>query len=94
MYNQGMRSKTYDRLVNKTPEDTTTFVRWYSDLVELICKSILDKGFDKLPPEEIPIQSRRFIQGDFDYSLRTIATLQMELGVELLTVNSKKNTAT
>lgn len=90
-----MRSKTYDQLVNKTPEDTTTFVRWYSDLVEIICKAIIDKGFDKLSPEEIPIQSKRFIQGNFDYSLRTIATLQMELGVELLTINSvKKSTVT
>lgn len=85
-----MKSKTVERLLNNTPEDVKIFVDLYADLVVRINQILRDK---KLSQKELaerlnkkPSEISKWLNGDHNFTLRSLAKLQAELGETLLEV--------
>ena len=85
-----MRSKVAKRILDKTPEETKVFVSWYAALVVKINQALEDKKMtqktlaDKLGKH--PSEIHRWINGEHNFTLRSLAKLQVELGEPLLEV--------
>lgn len=88
-----MRSKTVDRLLNSTPDDVKIFVDWYADLVVRINQLLREKGItkkelaDKL--DKKPSEISKWLNGEHNFTLRSLAKLQAELGEPLLEIPQK-----
>jgi transcriptional regulator with XRE-family HTH domain len=89
-----MRSKVADRILSKTPEETKIFARLYGDLIVQINRIIKEKGYsqkslaDKM--EKSPSEIHKWLSAEHNFTLRSIAKLQAELGEELLIVPVRK----
>ncbi len=89
-----MRSKVADRILFKTPEETKIFARLYGDLIVHINRIIKEKGYsqkslaDKM--EKNPSEIHKWLSAEHNFTLRSIAKLQAELGEELLIVPVRK----
>jgi len=85
-----MRSKILQQVLDQTPEDVDIFVRLYADLVIRINHLIKQKGYNqKLLAEKLgkrPSEIHKWLNGDHNFTLRSIAKLQAELGEVLLEV--------
>ncbi len=88
-----MRSRTVDRLLKSTPKDVEIFVDWYADLVvrinQLLRKNDLNKKelAEKLGKK--PSEISKWLGGDHNFTLRSLAKLSAELGEPLLEVPKK-----
>jgi transcriptional regulator with XRE-family HTH domain len=89
-----MRSKTVDRLLKSTPKDVEIFVDLYADLLvrinqllreNKISKKELAEKMDKKPSE-----ISKWLCGEHNFTLRSLAKLSAELGEPLLEVPKKK----
>ena len=91
-----MRSKVLQRILDKTPTDVEIFVDKYTDLVLRINQILREKGYsqknlaDKL--DKRPSEIHKWLNGDHNFTLRSIAKLEAELGEILLEVPSRKPT--
>ncbi|AEI49869.1 helix-turn-helix domain-containing protein [Runella slithyformis] len=85
-----MRSKTVDRLLKSTPEDVKIFVDLYADLVVRINQILREKGLtQKALAERLdksPSEIHKWLSGGHNFTLRSLAKLEAELGETLLTV--------
>jgi len=85
-----MRSKVAERILAKTPEDIKIFARLYGDLVVKIHSILKEKGYSqKLLAEKLdkkPSEIHKWLSGEHNFTLRSIAKLQAELGETLLEV--------
>ncbi len=85
-----MRSKILQKLLDETPKDTKIFVAWYADLVILINSILKDKGYtqkilaDKLGKQ--PSEIHKWLSGDHNFTMRSLAKLEAELGEALLLI--------
>lgn len=89
-----MRSKVLQRVINNTPKDVEIFVDWYAELVlrinellreQKITKKQLAEKLDKKPSE-----ISKWLGGEHNFTLRSLAKLSAELGEPLLEVPKKK----
>ncbi len=89
-----MRSKTVDRLLKSTPKDVEIFVDWYADLVvrinqllreNKISKKELAEKMDKKPSE-----ISKWLSGEHNFTLRSLAKLSAELGESLMEVPKRQ----
>jgi len=89
-----MRSKTVDRLLNSTPKDVEIFVDLYADLLVRINELLLEKGMTKKKLAEKldkkPSEISKWLSGEHNFTLRSLAKLSAELGEALLEVPKKK----
>jgi transcriptional regulator with XRE-family HTH domain len=89
-----MRSNTVDRLLKSTPEDVKIFVDLYADLVVRVNQLMEDKGVSKEEQSEElnknPSEISKWLNGEHDLTLRSLAKLQAELGEPLLQVPKKE----
>lgn len=86
-----MKSSVSDRLLARTPEDVKQYSSWYSLLLIRVNQILEDKGYlqdnrvindsDKLSNE-----IGKWIRYEFDFSLRSLAKLQVELGERILEI--------
>lgn len=89
-----MRSTVLQRILDKTPKDVEIFVDKYADLVLRINQILHEKGYsqkslaDKL--EKRPSEIHKWLSGDHNFTLRSIAKLEAELGEILLEVPARK----
>jgi transcriptional regulator with XRE-family HTH domain len=89
-----MKSKTVARLLNNTPKDVKIYVDWYADLVVRINQLLREKNMnkkelaDKL--EKNPSEISKWLSGDHNFTLRSLAKLSAELGEPLLEVPQRK----
>ena len=89
-----MRSKTVDRLLKNTPKDIEIFVDLYADLVVRINHLLREKGLskkelaDKL--DKRPSEVSKWLGGEHNFTLRSLAKLSAELGEPLLEVPKRK----
>ncbi len=89
-----MRSKVLQRILNKTPKEVEIFVDKYADLVLRINQILREKGYtqkslaEKL--EKRPSEIHKWLSGDHNFTLRSIAKLEAELGEILLEVPVRK----
>ena len=89
-----MRSKVLQRILDKTPKEVEIFVDKYADLVLRINQILREKGYtqkslaEKL--EKRPSEIHKWLYGDHNFTLRSIAKLEAELGEILLEVPVRK----
>lgn len=89
-----MRSKVLQRIVDKTPKDVVLFVDKYADLVLRINQILSEKGYTQKSlaekMEKRPSEIHKWLSGDHNFTLRSIAKLEAELGEILLEVPVRK----
>jgi len=89
-----MRSKTVDRLLKSTPKDVEIFVDLYADLVVRINQILHEKDLTRKDLAEMlekkPSEISKWLSGDHNFTLRSLAKLSAELGEPLLEVPKKK----
>lgn len=89
-----MRTKTVDRLLKSIPKDVEIFVDWYADLVVRINQLLRDNDFTKKELaeklEKKPSEISKWLSGEHNFTLRSLAKLSAELGEPLLEVPKKK----
>ena len=89
-----MRSKIFQEILDETPEDVEIFVRLYADLVVRINQLLLENNIskkqlaDKL--DKKPSEISKWLSGEHNFTLRSLAKLSAELGEPLLEVPKKK----
>jgi len=89
-----MRSKTVDRLLKSTPKDVEIFVDLYADLVVRINQLLREKAITKKELAEKldknPSEISKWLGGEHNFTLRSLAKLSAELGEPLLEVPTRK----
>lgn len=89
-----MRSKTVDRLLKSTPKDVKIFVDLHADLVVRINQLLREKGITKKKLAEKmdkkPSEISKWLNGEHNFTLRSLAKLSAELGEPLLQVPTPK----
>jgi transcriptional regulator with XRE-family HTH domain len=90
-----MRSKTAQKILSETPAEVRIFVRQYTDIVVRINELMNSKGMtqkdlaDKMNKK--PSEINKWLKGNHNLTLKTIAKLEAELGDSIIyTVSSKK----
>ncbi len=85
-----MRSKVFKRILDKTPEDVKIFTRHYGDLVVRINSLLKDKGYTQKDLAEKlnkkPSEISKWLKGEHNFTLRSLAKLEAELGEPLFYV--------
>lgn len=88
-----MKSKTLERLLKENPEDVKIFVSWYADIVVRINEILKDKGISKKDLAEgmdkKPSEISKWLNGEHNFTLRSLAKLSAELGENLIEVPKK-----
>ena len=89
-----MRSKTLQRVLDNTPRDVEIFVEKYADLVIRINQLLKEKHYtQKKLAENLdkkPSEIHKWLNGEHNFTLRSIAKLEAELGESLLVVPERK----
>ena len=89
-----MRSKVAKRILDNTPEDVKIFVRLYADIIVRVNQLLKEKGYtqkqlaEKL--DKTPSEIHKWLSGEHNFTLRSIAKLEAELGENLLEVPERK----
>jgi len=85
-----MRSKIAKSILDETPEDVKIFVRKYGDLVVRIHRILKERGITQKELaarlEKTPSEISKWLKGEHNLTLRSIAKLEAELGVDLIYV--------
>lgn len=89
-----MRSKIAQKLLNKTPIETKEFVSLYADIVVRINELIDEKGYSQKELAENmgkrPSEISKWLKGDHNFTIRSIAKLQAQLGEPIICVPKSK----
>ena len=89
-----MRSKTVDKLLKSTPKDVEIFVDWYADLVVRINQLLRENNINKKELAEKmdkkPSEISKWLSGEHNFTLRSLAKLSAELGENLFEVPKRK----
>lgn len=89
-----MRSKVAQKILAETPEETKIFARLYADIVVRVNQLLKAKGFsqkdlaDKL--EKRPSEINKWLVGEHNFTLRSLAKLEAELGETIVNVPHRK----
>lgn len=85
-----MRSKTAKKIHEETPEEVRIFVRQYTDIVLRIHELLEKKGITQKELAERmnknPSEINKWLKGNHNLTLKTIAKLQAELGEPIIFV--------
>ncbi len=85
-----MRSKVAERILAKTPEDVRIFVKLHADIVVRVNQLLNEKGYtQKKLAEKLdkrPSEISKWLSGEHNFTLRSIAKLEAELGESLIYV--------
>ena len=85
-----MKSKIFQEILDETPKDVEIFVRLYADIVLRVNLLLKEKGLtqralaEKL--DKSPSEIHKWLSGDHNFTLRSLAKLEAELGEKLLEV--------
>jgi transcriptional regulator with XRE-family HTH domain len=89
-----MRSKVFQRILDNTPNDVEIFVDWYADLVvrinQLLHKNNINKKELAAKMDKSPSEISKWLNGEHNFTLRSLAKLSAELGEPLLKVTKHK----
>ena len=89
-----MRSKVARRILAETPEETKIFTRLYADIVVRVNQLLNAKGYsqkdlaDKL--EKRPSEVNKWLIGEHNFTIRSLAKLEAELGEPIINVPRQK----
>lgn len=91
-----MRSKIFQRILDETPKEVEIFVDWYADLVvrinELLAEQNINKKELAKKMDKKPSEISKWLSGEHNFTLRSLAKLSAELGEPLLEVPKRKAT--
>jgi len=89
-----MRSKIINQILNETPKEVEIFVDLYANLVIRINQILREKRISKKELanklEKKPSEISKWLSGEHNFTLRSIAKLQAELGETLLEVPKRQ----
>ncbi len=89
-----MRSKVFQRILDNTPEDVKIFTRYYGDLVVRINSLLNEKSYSQKDLAEKmdkkPSEISKWLNGEHNFTLRSLAKLEAELGEPLFYVPRSK----
>ncbi|MCX6250825.1 MAG: helix-turn-helix transcriptional regulator [Bacteroidetes bacterium] len=89
-----MRSKVADRILANTPEEVKVFARLYGDLIVRINSILSEKTCTQKSLagklEKNPSEIHKWLSGEHNFTLRSIAKLQAALGEILIEVPAEK----
>jgi len=92
-----MRSKVAKRIQDETPEEVRIFVRQYTDIVLRINEIMQAKGYSQKDLAERmkkkPSEINKWLKGNHNLTLKTLAKLEAELGEPIIITASQKNSA-
>lgn len=85
-----MKSKVAERMMAKMPEDVKIFVDKYADIVVRINQLLKERQYSQKELAEKlnknPSEISKWLAGDHNFTLRSIAKLEAELGETILYV--------
>jgi transcriptional regulator with XRE-family HTH domain len=85
-----MRSKIAKKIENETPEEVRIFVRQYTDIVVRINEILKAKGYSQkdlaIKMNKKPSEINKWLKGNHNLTLKTIAKLEAELGESIIYV--------
>ena len=85
-----MRSKVAQRMRAKTPEETKIFVAKYADIVVRINQLLREKGYTQNTLAQNlgkkPSEISKWLGGEHNFTRRSLAKLEAELGETLINV--------
>jgi transcriptional regulator with XRE-family HTH domain len=85
-----MRSKIAKRIYDQTPADVKIFVRKHSDIVVRVYQLLREKGWTQkdlaAKLEKTPSEISKWLSGDHNFTLKSLAKLEAELGAEIIYV--------
>jgi transcriptional regulator with XRE-family HTH domain len=88
-----MRNKVFQQILADTPKDVAIFVEWYADLVLRIQQLLNEKKISQkqlaLKLDKSPSEISKWLNGEHNFTLRSLAKLSAELGEPLLEVPRK-----
>lgn len=83
-----MRSKIAKKIQDETPEEVRIFVKQYTDIVVRINKILEAKGYTQkdlaLKMKKQPSEINKWLRGNHNLTLKTIAKLEAELGAPII----------
>ena len=88
-----MRSAIAKKIRQETPEEVRIFVRKYTDIVMRVHKILQAKGYtqknlaDKM--DKKPSEINKWLKGEHNFTLRSLAKLEAELGEPIIEVSKK-----
>ena len=92
-----MRSKLLQEVLDETPKDSEIFVRWYAAIVLRVNEIMKEKGLtQKALAEKLdkrPSEIHKWLKGEQNLTLRSIAKLEAELGEPILNIVQPKRLA-
>lgn len=90
-----MRSKIAQRILDETPKEVDVFVRWYGDVVVLVKKIMDEKGYTQRDLakklDKSPSEISKWLNGEHNFTLRSLAKLEAELGETILYIPKRTN---
>ena len=92
-----MRSEVLQKILDETPDEVKIFVDKYTDLVIRINQILHEKGYTQKAlagkMNKNPSEIHKWLNGNHNFTLRSIAKLEAELGETLLEVPRRKPSA-
>lgn len=88
-----MRSRIAKKILDETPAEVRIFVRKYGDIVVRVHQLLREKGWTQKDLagklEKTPSEVSKWLNGDHNFTLRSLAKLEAELGAEIIYVPKK-----
>ncbi|MBN2891238.1 MAG: helix-turn-helix transcriptional regulator [Bacteroidales bacterium] len=89
-----MKSNIAERILANTPKDVEIFARLYGDLVVRINSILKEKNYSQKKLAESlgkkPSEINKWLKGDHNFTLRSLAKLEAELGEPILYIPKTK----
>ena len=93
-----MKSTVARRILSETPEETKNFVRKYAEIVACVHDLMEQKGLTQRElaarMDKNPSELSRWLHGEHNMTLRSLAKLEAELGEDIIVVRRIHNDAT
>jgi transcriptional regulator with XRE-family HTH domain len=90
-----MRSKVAEKILSETPEEVRIFIRQYTNIVIRIQELMLAKGLSQkdlaVKMNKKPSEINKWLKGNHNLTLKTIAKLEAELGDSIIFTVQPKN---
>jgi transcriptional regulator with XRE-family HTH domain len=89
-----MRSKVAQRILAETPEETRVFARMYADIIVRVNQLLKEHNLNQKDLAErmdkSPSEINKWLKGDHNFTLRSLAKLEIELGEAIINVPKRK----
>ena len=88
-----MRSKIARKILDETPAEVRIFVKKYGDIIVRVHQLLWEKGWTQkdlaTSLDKTPSEVSKWLNGDHNFTLRSLAKLEAELGDDIIYVPKK-----